>query len=50
MNIIFDGTVVFSLKIKEVSCYYFCKHFSKTFKTRKDSEKQIFFLRDMQKN
>ena len=49
MNVLFDGNVAISLQIKEVSCYCFCKHFYKIFKKIENSEKQIDFLRDIQK-
>ena len=50
MNVVFDGNVVISLQIEEVSCYYFCEHFYDIFKIRENFEKQTAFLRDTQKN
>ena len=50
MNVIFDGNVVISPQSEDVSCYYFWEHFYDIFKKIENSEKQIPFLRDTQKN
>ena len=41
MNVFVNGSVVFSLKIEEVSCFYFCSHFHKTFKKKKKMPRKL---------
>ena len=43
MDLFINGSIDFSLKIEEVSCFYFCDRFYKTFK-KKQSTEEIAFL------
>ena len=44
MNVFYDGVIAFSVKTREVSCFYFCPHFHLPFKKRQQVN-QIFFER-----
>lgn len=46
MNVLYDGRVIVHFCIEEISCYYFCSHFHKTFKIRKNTETPVSFLKD----
>ena len=45
----YDGHVFIHFHIEEISCYYFCDHFHKIFKTRKNDDTQVSFLKNTKK-
>ena len=50
MNVIYDGRVVVHFRIEEISCYYFCDHFHKIFKARKNDDTEVSFLQNTKQN
>ena len=43
MNVYYNGTCFFNVKIEEVACFYFCDHFYKAFREKKLSKMLLFF-------
>ena len=49
MSVFFNGSIVFKIRAEEVSCFYFCRHFNKSF-LKKQPVTQVSFLRNQKSN
>ena len=50
MNVIRDGRVIAHFRVEEISCYFFCPHFTKFFRLKKNNGTEMNFLKYESRN